>query len=314
MAGRSSTIAARLLACALPAVAIAGGAAGEVVKGQSRDLGIQFEVSGGSAWCKPSVAVALTAARPDAFQPDDVPFVKMLGRIRAIVMDQCPAVERIAFDASARSRPVLSIEMTRLTRWRRLFRIDPDTRRPACRVEPRVVPLVVPRVVPGRSPAEECGRRSDAYLVTHRTMRGDQFAEAELTTVLDEQDDAHAVWVLGDVIGKLTIMERSEFSGRYASNADLGRAIAGAIGAQCGRDGGISEEDWGEAWFLRSDREIAVRGISCRPKAGAPSHHAVLVTTEASRFHIFALLTSASDAKTARDAAAHMASAIGAAQ
>lgn len=300
MAGKCKRPGVPSLVCALLAVAAAGSAAGEAVKGQSRELGIQFEVKGGETWCKPEVAVALTAAKAEAFQPDARPFVQMVGRIRAVVMDQCPMVERIAFDAAAQGRPAMSIEMTRLTRWRRLFTIDPATRRPTC-----------PRQEPA---AAACGTRADAYLATHSIMRGAQFAEAELTTVLDEQDEAHAVWVSGGVVGKLTIKERSQLDGRYATNDQLGDAIAGALGAQCSRDGAVPEPVWAETWFGGSERALAVRGLSCRPRVGAPSHHALLVTSAGLRFHVFALLASGSDAEAAHAAARQMAMAIGAAQ
>ncbi len=286
MAGKSRSRRTLSFGCALLAMAVAGSAFGEALKGQSRDLGIEFEAGGGAAWCKPHVAVALTAAKPDAFRPDTLPFVQMVGRIRAVVMDQCPAVERLTFDGAAQHRPVLSIEMSRLTKWRRLFNIDPKTRRPAC---------------PTQEPAAtECGKRADAYLVTHRVLRGDRFAQAELTTVLDEQDDAHAAWISGEVIGKLTIRDRSEFAGRYASNAQLADAIMRGIGDQCGREVSAAEQVSSEIWSEDLDWNVAVRGLSCRPKAGVPNHHAVLVTSAGLRFQIFALLTSGSDAEATR--------------
>ena len=300
MAGKCKKPSVTSLVCALLAVATAGSAAGEVVKGQSRELGIQFEVKGGEAWCGPEVAVALTAAKPDAFRPDTLPFVQMVGRIRAIVMDQCPGVERIAFDAAAQGRPALAVEMTRLTRWRRLFAVDPATRRPTC-----------PRQEPA---ASACGTRAEAYLAAHRIMRGAQFAQAELTTVLDEQDEADAVWVAGGVVGKLTIKERSLLGGRYATNDQLGDAIASALSAQCSRDGGVPDPAWAETWFGGSERALAVRGLSCRPRSGPAGHHAVLVTSAGARFHVFALLADGSDAEAAQAAARQMAMAIGAAQ
>jgi hypothetical protein len=288
----------RSLAVALLAAAAAGGAAGEAAKGQSRELGIQFEVRGGEAWCKPDVAVALTAPTAEAVQPEARPFVQMVGRIRAVVMDQCPDVERIVFEAAAQRRAVVSIETTRLTRWQRLVPVDPETGRPAC-----------PRAGPA---AAECGKRAEAYLAVHRIMRGDRFAAAELTTVLDERDEAHAVWVAGGVIGKLTVRDRGDLPARYESNAELGEAVAGAVGARCRSDGGSPEPVWAETWFAGSDREIAVRGVSCRPRSGPAGHHAFLVTSAGSRFHIFALLADGADADAARAAARQLAMALGA--
>ena len=129
--------AAPWLACALLAHVTAGGAAGDVVKGQSRELGIRFEVRGGEAWCGSEVGIDLTADKADAIKPETLPFVRMAGRIRAVVMDQCPAVERIVFHAAAARRPALTIETTRLTRWRGLVHVDAATRRPTCPAQSR---------------------------------------------------------------------------------------------------------------------------------------------------------------------------------
>ena len=285
------------LACALLAAATAGRVEAEVVKGQSRELGIRFEVRGGEDWCGAEVGVDLASDKADAIKPDTLPFVRMAGRIRAVVMDQCPAVERIVFHAAAPRRPVLTIETTRLTRWRGLVHVDPATRRPTC---------------PPRMPeAAECGKRAHAYLAVHRIMQGKDFAGTELTTLLDDQDEAHAVWVSGGVVGKLTVKDPGELGGRYASNGQLGDAIAAAIAAQCRRDGGAAQPVWTETWFGGSEREVAVRGLSCRPRAGTAGHHALLVTQTDARFHIFALRADLGDAEAARAAASRMALAIG---
>jgi hypothetical protein len=278
------------------ALCLTGEAKAEVVKGQSRDLGIQFEVVGGENWCRPDVAVALTAAKPDAFKPEGLPFVQMLGRIRAIVMHQCPLVERIAFDGVSEQRTVLSIEMTRLTRWRRMFPIDPKTRRPLC---------------PGQGPAAtECGKRADAYLIAHKLIRGDRFVDSELTAVLEESDESHAVWISGNVVGKLTIRERSEFAGRYASSGELAAAIVEVIGNQCSRDGAGREREWSQTWSRGAPYEVAARGLSCRPTAGEPNHYAVLVTSVGPRFHVFAMLASGKDADSAKAVATILALAM----
>ena len=283
------------LSCVLLAVAIAGSARGEVVKGQSRDLGIQFEVRGGATWCTPDVVVELTAAKADAFEPETLPLVQMLGRIRAVVIDQCPRVERISFDGTAQNRPAVSIEMTRLTKWRRLFNVDPKTRRPPC-----------PTQVPA---ATECGKRVDAYLLIHKIMRGDRFAETELTTTLDEQDGAHAVWVSGEVIGKLTIKERDEFAGRFASNGQLAEAMLHGLADQCSREGAVQGGMWSETWSEGSD--LAMRGFSCRPPADISSNHAFIVISRGARFYVFALLDRGNDSEVVKRAAQGLAHAIG---
>jgi hypothetical protein len=271
----------------------------EVLKGQSRELGIQFEVSGGASWCAPDIAVALSAAKADAFKPETVQFVQMLGRIRAIIMDQCPRVERIAFDAAAQQRAVMSIEMTRLTKWRRLVRVEPGTRRPTC---------------PTKQQGAECDKHIDAYVLAHRLMRGDPFAVTELTSFLEEDEaGAHAVWRSGEVTGKLTIKEQSEYAGRFRSGNQLADAATDALRMLCSREGGRPDLLWSESWPRPMQEETAVRGFSCHPSAGVAEHRALIVSSAGTTFHVFALLASGADAQVARAAARDLVLAIGAA-
>jgi hypothetical protein len=283
------------LSCVLLAVAIAGSAGGEVVKGRSRDLGIEFEVRGGATWCTPDVVVELTAARADDFKPETLPFVQMVGRIRAIVMDQCPSVERINFDGRSDNRPVVSMEMTRLTNWRRLIGINPRTRKPPC---------------PTQEPAAaECGRRADAYLLMHQIMRGNEFAAAELTSALNEQDAAHVVWVLGDVVGKLTIKEHNDYAGRFTLSSQLAEVMLFGLVDQCRREGALPEGIWSEN--LPNPSDLAMRGFSCRPTSDPWRNHAFIVMSKDTRFYVFALSDGGNNAGMVKLAAQKLAQAIG---
>lgn len=283
------------LGCALLAISIAGSAWGESVKGRSRDLGIQFEVKGGAKWCTPNVVVDLTAERADAFKPDTLPFVQMLGRISAIVMDQRPSVERLAFDGKADKRSVLSMEMTRLTNWRRIVVINLWTQRPPC-----------PTQEPSTS---ECVKRADAYVFMHDTMRGGEFSGAELITSVNEQDTAHAVWVLGDVVGKLTIRGRNEYAGRFTSSGELAEAVLFGLVDECRRGGASPEGVWSENVANLPDR--AMRGFSCRPSSDARSNQAFVVMSRGELFYVFTLLDAGSDAGVVKSAAQELAHAIG---
>lgn len=280
--------------CALFTNPLAGSAHGEVLKGQSGSLGIQFEAVGGATWCQPDVTIKLTAGNAGAFKPEAPEFVRMIGRIRAVVTDQCPATERIRFDASSEKRVVMALEITRLTKWRRLFNVDSRTRKPICTTQ-----------------SDECALRADAYLMTHKIMRGERFAQAELTSVMDEQDEAHAVWTLGDVVGKLTIKDRSTLLGRYLSVSKLADAIMSGIVHQCAGEGAAQEQPWSETWSEGAYEDIAVRGASCRPKDGPPTHHTLLVALAGQRVQIFAFWTRSEDREVTRVAVKHVAIAIG---
>ena len=294
MAGMFRCLLPIAAACALHANTHVGRALGEVLKGQSGSLGIQFEAVGGATWCRPDITVRLTAGNAGAFKSEAPEFVRMISRIRAVVSDQCPANERILFDASVERRPVLAIEITRLTKWRRLFNVDPGTRRPIC----------TPQAI-------ECNLRADAYVVTYKIMRGERFAQAELTSVMDEQDAAHAVWIWGDVVGKLTIQDRSTLSGRNSSISKFADAVIGGIVHQCAGEGAVQEQSWSETWPEGAGLEIAVRGVSCRPKDGPPTNHTLLVAQAGQQVQIFAFWTRSEDREVTRVAVKHVAMTIG---
>src|SRR5688500_6411467 len=97
MAGKSDPVLRRLLCAALLLTAGLSAAAAEPVYGQSRGLGIRFELAGGSNWCEPTVVAQLGAERASVYQAEDVQFLQMIGRIRAIINAQCAKVERILF-------------------------------------------------------------------------------------------------------------------------------------------------------------------------------------------------------------------------
>lgn len=281
------------VACVLLANASADRAFGEVLKGQSAGLGIQFEAVGGSTWCQPDITVRLTAGNASAFKSEVPEFVRMIGRIRAIVTDQCPAAERILFDALVQNRAVTAIEITRLTKWRRLFNVDVRTRKPVCSPQ-----------------AQDCTLRAEAYLVTHRIMRGERFAQTELTSVMDQESEAHAVWLSGDVIGKLTVQNRSVLLGRYSSISNFADAIMSGIVHQCAGEGARQERPWSETWPEGPNTEIAVRGVSCRSNDDPPIHHTLLVTPAGDQIQIFAFWTRSEDGESTRAAVKHVAMGI----
>ena len=88
------------------------------------------------------------------------------------------------------------------------------------------------------------------------------------------------------------------------ATGELARLV---VSAQCRRDGGAAQPAWAETWFGGSEREVAVRGLSCQPQAGRAGHHVVLVMQAAARFRIFAFLADQGDAGAARTAARRLA-------
>lgn len=274
MVGKCSRIHGLLLASAQLIATGSCLAQAETVRGQSRELGIRFEVDGGQDWCRPEISVTLSAAKREAFQPEALQFVQMLGRIRAVVLDQCPSLERIVFVGAANKQAVMAVEMSRLTRWARVIEVDPATREPACPDDARL--------------GSDCGKRVEAYSLAKRLMRGGEFAEVEVTTLLEPGDAAHLAWKAPDLVGKLTIRDRGDFSGQLRSSDGLADAVIRELTKACRSEGGLADRSWGENWpDAASTGPIAARGVSCANSV--PHHHAVIVASTPARFHIFAL-------------------------
>lgn len=240
----------------------------EKVHGKSRNLGITFEVAGGANWCKPDVNIDLKAQSAATFQPDTVPFLQMIGRIRAVVLAQCPNIEVLRFDATAGQQVTFAAEMSRLTRWRRFIRLDPVTQRPLC-----------PDAIDGT-----CAERVDAFLLAQKVMRGDNFADTEVVNA-SEGDDHDLSLRSGPVVGKLRIATRADELAGFSTAAQFASAIVSDIGNACTKDGGNAVT----AKTRSFGTNLARSETACRQAKGATAKTIVLVWATNDRFRVFSL-------------------------
>lgn len=254
----------------------------EVPSGQSRELGIQFETLGGDGWCKPDVKLRLTAAQAGVFQPETVPFVQMIGRIRSILLDACPQAERLVFDAQAGKEAAPAIEMSRLTAWEVLYTVDPKTRKPGCAPD-----------------VSDCALRAEAFVALHKALRGDAFAETRVTTLLDDQAPEHAVWVSGSVVGKLTVNPSDAFGNRFTTAGQLAEAMAFSLGHTCRAGGGTDEGLWSETY----QKGTLVFGLTCNETGGARQQNAFVVSAASQLFRVFSFFDVAETTVSVSDAA-----------
>jgi hypothetical protein len=292
MAGKSDTI----LSFACAALLFVGGltaVASEPVRGQSRDLGITFELAGDSDWCNATVVVELSADKPSVYQPDGIPFVKMIGRIRAIIDGQCPKLERILYVGFAKDRKVFAAEMTKLTAWRRVIGLDPETETPAC-----------------KPAGDACDRRIAAYVKVAQVMSGPFFADVELTSVMENGDDLDVGWTSNRAFGALKLSRRSEHQGRYSDSAAFADASRTGLEEACEKDGGrplqLQGPDYGSV--------LAFRSVLCQ-RPGKPSRlNIVVITSEGDWFYLFSLWGEEPNMAPANTMASRIAEALNAAR
>jgi hypothetical protein len=264
--------------CLLSVVGVSA-ADGQPVNGRSRELGLEFATVGGAKWCGPSVTVQLTGSDPAVLTLDHPLFLVTLGRIRAIVVGQCPAVEVLTFDGRSRNGRVFAAEVLRLTGWRRYVALDPVTQRPSCE---------------GAAPdPSECNKRIAAYGTVKQLLRGPPFADTELTTMLDTAAEEHVVWRTGSVLGKLQLTNPRELASQFASNAELADAIIAQSEEACRTDGGAP----GEIATGDYVGDLAYRSVGCQPVNGQAHQSSVLVASRDGWFYVFNLWAEAPHAE-----------------
>jgi hypothetical protein len=283
----------RALAIAIVFVMILSSAAAlEPVRGRSRDLNIDFEASGGAKWCAPAVVVRLDAPQPSRFDLDHAAFVLMIGRIKSIVLDQCFSAELITFEGRAKGAAAFAMEISRLTKWRRLTRLDPPTRKPLCDgVQPR---------------GADCDRRIAAYATAKQMMRGPAFSEVEIVTLLDTGVADHLVWKANNIVGKLQLSHRGELGGTF-DNGSLADAIAAQTGAACSASGGRA----GAPTSATYEKNLAYRGLACQAAGGAVVQNVILVASENDWFYIFSLWSDDANHEHVSAAASRLVKGIG---
>jgi hypothetical protein len=238
----------------------------EEVHGESRDLGITFVVEGGAKWCRPDIVVKLSSGSADVFQPDAIPFLQMIGRIEAVVISQCPAIEKISFDGFVDSdRRVFAAEASRLTRWRRFIGLEPETRRPICQ----------------SSESMNCASKIDAYAMVHALMRGAGFADVAVTALL-QPDDSDLSFRFKDVVGKVRITPSDEIPPELAAADKFARAIAESIAEGCRADTGIADSIVQKA----HGADLAEAELSCTQANKKKAKNIVIVSKSNDKFRV----------------------------
>lgn len=269
MAGRFERT-ARFSICAILVVAVSVEIAiGEVVRGASKELKIQFQVQGGADWCDSRVKIRLTASSATAFQPETIPFLRMIGRIRAVVLVQCPTIEDIIFDGAVSGRVVFAAETSRLTKWRRFISLDSKTRRPEC---PPAVAVAM------------CNAQIDAYMTAQKLMRGRAFDETDWTSVLEPEANDLAFKAKG-VVGKLRIVSRTDPDNSFSTAAQFASAIIADIRVGCppvaDAAGAVVATDFGF--------DLAQRDLVCRAPNQLAARNVILVWASKDKFQVFSL-------------------------
>ena len=257
----------------------------EPVRGQSRELGISFELDGDTQWCGPQVRVLLNASQNNAYQAESIPFLNMIGRIRAVINNQCRPVEHIVFDGYVGQRLLFAAETSRFTRWRRFLVLDPLTRMPVCsaQVDP------------------QCERRVGAYLTMRQVMRGDGFAEVEITSLLESGSDWHLTWEAHGVLGGVRLTHRSEVDRELWMNTAFADAHLAQITQICAAGSAtilrIPQPDYGP--------RVASGSVRCETEGRPARVYIILVGVEDEWLYLFSLAaegtrTSAADAFAVR--------------
>ena len=276
MAGRFDLARLLILALGLSTFATAS-ATGEPVRGRSQDLGIDFEFAGGSSWCADRVAVRLSSLKADAFKPDTIPFLQMIGRIRAIAATECDTIELLSFEGRTGGRTVFAAETSRLTRWRRFIILDPKLKRPVCPT----------------AATNECDALVESYLLARTLMRGARFADVEITSLLEAGSDVHLAWRANEAIGKLRIVRIVDLP-EFATTEQFADAIAKDIGEACLADGGQEPQ----RRSLEYNERLSSRMIACQSPSQTVEQN-ILVTLADRQFHVFSIWSDAPDSRAA---------------
>ena len=274
MAGRSRLAAAAAMAMlALPGLTSESQA--ERVHGRSQELGIAFTTSD-SEWCGPIVSILLTADRVDVFDLYTIKLQQMIGRIRAVILDQCPLAERLQFEGQVKAKRAVVFETTRVTSWARLIQLTDDG---------------APELCTAAAPCE--GRRL-AYAHALQLLSGTEFADWVIDIRRSSTADG-VLWRSKLASGKLSVVGNSILSTHGTDAGQLADALLKEIGERCLADTGKLETYWGESY----GDAIHVRGLSCRREGKAQEEHAVAVMATASGYSLASALAIGAPAKTA---------------
>ncbi|HZL31833.1 MAG TPA: hypothetical protein VFC54_12345 [Pseudolabrys sp.] len=214
----------------------------------------------------------------------------MIGRIRAVVLSQCPQIETIAFEGSHRGSTTLIAEMSRLTEWRRFITFDSASQQPSC----------PPAVPPAR-----CRKQAEAFVVADHLFRGNRFADTEIVNMLEPEANDLGFRSNG-VVGKLRIVAHDDFVGQFSTPKQLADAIADDIANACVNDGGRPDPPG----RLDLGPTLIRRFVICRASGRPDGQNVVLVWDSKDRFRVFSLLAEGAHAGEASAFAGNLIRAI----
>jgi hypothetical protein len=116
-------------------------------------------------------------------------------------------------------------------------------------------------------------------------MRGDSFAQVEMTTMLETDSSDHLVWTAGPVIGKLNLFDLNELDSNLTTSNQLADAIITNIEKACSAERNAPETD------ISTDRsdDIAYRQLRCRSDGSPLTQHFILVSPVDTAFQVFSI-------------------------
>lgn len=282
MGGRSSVT--PWTCAAISAIALSTVAFAEAPTGQSKSLGISFKVlSDKPEWCNANVSVQLVARKASTFAGNREALQQTIGRIRAIIVGECPGVQKISFQGIHNKRPTYQAASWRLARWR-LVELNSQGM-PVCPASD-----------------EPCDKRSAGFIRLLEYMASSSFRNIEFTRFLDASSSALVEWrdPYGNV-GHLKQLTPAPDVMATMTTADAANRLMRSLLKQC-----ISEESFKAQEPLDLSPAVSLRAVRCRTDKYPLSQYSVVQRVGRS-FYVYTFASFESDDSETSSQARHLA-------